>query len=84
MKNLKRLGAAVTLAFVLAGTALAGETSSPPCTPGEVNTPPCGSAPVTADDPAAPGETLTPPASNSVDVFTISKVTVDLLLSAIF
>ena len=84
MKNLKRLGAAVTLAVALAVTAFAGETNPPTCTPGETSGPPCASAPVTSDEPAAQGETPTPPASNSVDVFIISEVTVDLLLSAIF
>jgi hypothetical protein len=45
MKNLKRLGVAVTLMFVLAVTVFAGETSTPPCAnPGEVNAPPCAAA----------------------------------------
>lgn len=84
MKKLKRLAVTLALAVVFAVSAFAGETSSPPCTPGEVSSPPCPSAPVTSDNPAGPGETQAPPASNSVDVFTISEVAVDLLLNAIF
>jgi len=44
MKNLKRLGVSVTLMFVLAMAAFAGETQSPPCAPpepGETQSPPC-------------------------------------------
>jgi hypothetical protein len=83
MKNLKKLAVTLVLAVVFAVSAFAGETSSPPCTPGEVSSPPCPSAPVTSNEPAAQGETATPPA-DAVDVFTISEITVDLLLSVIF
>lgn len=84
MNNLKRLAAAPALAVVLTVTAFAGETNTPPCAPGETHTPPCSTVGMVADDSAAPGEILTPPASNAVDVFTISKVTLELLLSSIF
>jgi hypothetical protein len=56
MKNLRKLGAAIALSCVLGLTALAGETSTPPCAlpePGETSTPPCVEQP-------APGDMETP------------------------
>jgi hypothetical protein len=50
MKNLKRIGLSVLLLCVMAMTALAGETSSPPCAPGETSSPPCSAAQNTSDD----------------------------------
>lgn len=44
MKNLKRFSAVVVLTCLLGLSALAGETSSPPCVPpvpGETSSPPC-------------------------------------------
>src|SRR5712692_10328459 len=69
MNNLKRLSAAVVLTLVLGATAIAGETSTPPCAPpapGQVDTPPCSSGQV-APDPAASGEMNAPPASAPAD-----------------
>jgi hypothetical protein len=44
MHNLRRLGLAISLTIALSGTALAGETTSPPCVnPGETTSPPCSS-----------------------------------------
>jgi hypothetical protein len=44
MNNLRRLGLAISLAGALAGTTLAGQTSTTPCpNPGETSTPPCSS-----------------------------------------
>ena len=82
MKNLKRLGASVTLMFVLAVAAFAGETNTPPCAPpdpGETNTPPCA---VSQMDVAA-GETITPPVSNSGTEFSCGDVAIDLLQSVL-
>ena len=63
MKNLKRLTTAVVLTFALGLSALAGESSTPPCAPpdpGESSTPPCtGQAPVDGS-----GLVLTPSASD--------------------
>jgi hypothetical protein len=81
MKTLKRAGAVVLLALVLGLPAFA---DCLPPVPGQTDTPPCTAVPAASDDPAAPGETSTPLATDSVDVFAISKVTVDLLLEAIF
>ena len=57
MKNLKRLGTAVALTFILGLSALGGETPTPPgarsaagqaqttsCSPGETHGPPCATA----------------------------------------
>ena len=76
MKHLKKVGLAVTLAFVLATPAFAGETNSPPaapaCAPGETNSPPCIVQPVN-DDPGVPDETNTPPTLLPVDVTDIAE-----------
>ena len=83
MKNLKRLGVSVTLLCVLSLTALAGETSSPPCAPpdpGETSSPPCAAAQVVPDDSVIPGQTDTPPASNSGAEYSIVEVAIDLAL----
>ena len=52
MATLKKLTLALGLALVLAASAFAGETSTPPCSPdpGETSTPPCSSNMPTSDD----------------------------------
>jgi hypothetical protein len=48
MRNLQKLTAAVVLTFVLALSAFAGQTETPPCPvpePGQTETPPCSAAP---------------------------------------
>lgn len=80
MNNLKRLVVSLSLMSVLAITAFAGETQSPPCVdPGIVESPPapCASAQMTGDDSVVPGQTSTPPA---VDVSTIIEDTLTALL----
>ncbi len=65
MKNLKRLGAAIALTFLLGMTAFAGETNAPPCTPpipGETNAPPCTGGQMAGD---SSGIVSTPSASDS-------------------
>ena len=82
MKNLKRLGVSVTLTFVLAVAAFAGELNTPPCAPpdpGQVDTPPCAAAP-TSDDSALPGQTDTPPAADSAAVSAVVEAALNLLL----
>ena len=84
MNNLKRLVVSLSLMSVLAITAFAGETSSPPCMdPGILQTPPapCSSAQMTTDDSTAPGETATPPGTDAPDVSTIIT---DALIALLF
>jgi hypothetical protein len=69
MQNLKRLGTAVALTFVLSLSAFAGEIGSPPCAPGEIGSPPCSAAPGQLDSPPAstdPGDIQSPPAADYV------------------
>jgi len=68
MKTLKQLGAVIALTFVLGVSVLA----SPPCTPGDINTPPCAMA--TA---ATPGQTDTPP----MDEMSLTEIASSVLLS---
>lgn len=83
MKNLKRLGAAFVLTFVLSLSALAGETDTPPCAPpapGQLDTPPCAAAQMTPDDSTAPGQLETPPASDTVGILSVVDAAMNLLL----
>ena len=79
MKNLRKLGAAVALISVFGFTALAGQTSTPPCAPpepGQIPTPPCAEqqAPGDIDSPVAastaPGDMGTPTVANTETSFT--------------
>lgn len=82
MKNLKRLGAAVALTFVLGVSVFAGDISTPPCAPpdpGILDTPPCAAQAI-SDDSAAPGQIETPPASNTVDILSVVNGAMNLLL----
>jgi len=75
MKNIRTLFATLTLALVITGSALAGETQTPPCAaPGETQTPPCSNAVASTE----PGETSTPP--QSVDIISLGELALDLLL----
>ncbi|MDX6446111.1 MAG: hypothetical protein QOH71_3185 [Blastocatellia bacterium] len=83
MKNLKRLGVALALTFVLGVSAFAGEVNSPPCAtpdPGEISTPPCAAAQMSPDASFAPGEVNAPPASNTVDILSVVDAAMNLLL----
>jgi hypothetical protein len=75
MKNIRTLFATITLALVITGSALAGETQTPPCAPGETQTPPCSSNAVASTE---PGETSTPP--QSADIISLGELALDLLL----
>jgi len=86
MQNLKRLGAAVLLTFMLGLSALAGEMNAPPCAPPEpgiMGTPPCSAAPGQIEMPPAasldPGETSTPPAE-----YSFTQLAITLLENAVF
>lgn len=53
MKSFRQLCSAIVLTLVLAMSAMAGDTQTPPgCAPGETNSPPCA---------VPPGQTETPP-----------------------
>jgi hypothetical protein len=75
MKKIRTLFATVMLALVIAGSALAGETQTPPCAPGETQTPPCASY---AEGSTDLGETSSPP--QSVDIVSLGELALDLLL----
>ena len=77
MKHLQRLTLAFALTFAIAGFALAGETSAPPCSPSETNGPPCPSASVTSDSSGTPGEQNGPPAAESQ--FSFSDLALDVV-----
>jgi hypothetical protein len=78
MKILKKLAVCLTLTSVLAVTASAGETDSPPCAPGETSTPPCALM-MDAQNPTAPGDTQTPPTSESFDFFALAETAFALI-----
>jgi hypothetical protein len=77
MKNLKRLGAAVALTFVLTAAAVA-------CGPGQIDTPPCYAAPETPDAATVPVQVDTPPAADTGTLVSVVDLTITLLESAIF
>ena len=77
MTKIKTLFATLMLALVVTGSALAGETQTPPspCAPGETQTPPCASA--VSGDTTTAGETQTP---SGVDIVSLTELALDLLL----
>jgi len=75
MTKIRTLFATLVLALVVTGSALAGETQTPPCVPGETQTPPCSSNSVGSTE---PGETSTPPAN--IDPISLTELALDLLL----
>jgi hypothetical protein len=84
MKNLRRVGAAVALTFVLSLSTLAGEVETPPCAPpipGEVETPPCAKQ-MPLDNSAIRGETLSF-ASNTGSEFSATAAAIDILQSVL-
>ncbi len=84
MKNLKRLSVSAALTLVLAVSALAGETLTPPCAPpdpGQTSTPPCATGQSTPDDSTTLGQTETMP--NAGDTVSFADVAVDVLQSVL-
>ena len=79
MKYLGKLPLALTLICILAAAALAGETDSPPCAPGELSSPPCVVQSVD-DVTVIPGETSDPPAQPVVTVTDIAETVLWSLL----
>ena len=75
MTNIRTLFATLVLALVVTGSALAGETQTPPCVPGETQTPPCSSSSVGSTE---PGEISTPPAG--IDPISLTELALNLLL----
>jgi hypothetical protein len=78
MTKISTLFAPITLALVLTGSALAGETQTPPCAPGETQTPPCTLAPGSGDT-TVTGETQTAPGVVD-DIVSLTELALDLLL----
>ena len=71
MTQLRRLTLVITLTTILAGTALAGETSSPPCAnPGETSSPPCSTVILVED-----GVTETTSVATEVELFFLEAAT---------
>lgn len=89
MEKLKKLTLSFTLMSVLALSAFAGETASPPydpgqtstppCVPGETAAPPCASQSVNYDS-TDPGQSETPPTSGTLDITNIAEAVVWSLL----
>jgi hypothetical protein len=72
MRNLRKLGAAAALTFVLGLSTFAGQVDTPPCPvpePGQVDTPPCAAAPgdmnTSEATSTAPGDMGTPTLANN-------------------
>jgi len=85
MNNLKRLCLIIGLTLVLAASAFAGETQTPPCAPpdpGEVHAPPCEASPLTSDDPTL-GQTSTPPSSNTLTEYVVADAAIDFVESVL-
>jgi hypothetical protein len=84
MKNLKRLGAAVVLTFLLSLSAFAGATQTPPCAPPEpgiLETPPCGGGQAAGDSSATPGIVPTTPATDAGTRYLVADVAISLFES---
>lgn len=79
MTKIRTLFATLILALVISGSALAGETQTPPCAPvpGETQTPPCPSS-LESSDAMVTGETQAPP--ESVAIVSLTELALDLLL----
>jgi hypothetical protein len=77
MKNLRKLAATVVLTGVLALSAFAGETSTPPCAPqpGQIETPPCAAAPGDMETPTGASTAL----ANSET--SLTEIAADVLLN---
>ena len=58
MNHLRRFGLAISLAVMLAGTAIAGETNTPPCAPGETNTPLCSTSEIITEEASETSSTV--------------------------
>ena len=82
MKNLRRLGAAAVLTFVLGLSTLAGEVETPPCAPGEVETPPCATQ-MGLDDSVTRGETLIPSRAKTGTEFSATEAAINILQSVL-
>lgn len=84
--NLRRPVAVIALALILGSSALAGETSSPPCAPvppGEMNSPPCdGSQQLSPDNSDVLSQSVS---SDSITLteYAATEVTIGLLQSAL-
>jgi len=83
MSHVKRLALTGAVITVLSFTAFAGETPTPPCAPGEMNSPPCTSSQqLSSDDSTVLSQAVT---SDSITLteYTVTEVTIGLLQSAL-
>jgi hypothetical protein len=81
MNHLRSLGSVVVLVLAFVISATAGETSVLACpVPGQIDTPPCSSAPASSGDENLVGQTETPPVSDSVDVYALAEMALQRLL----
>ena len=71
MNHLTRLSLTFILMFVLSAAAF-GEPLTPPCAPGQTESPPCSSQSV-SDEPVVPGQTNTPSAEPVVNVTDLTE-----------
>jgi hypothetical protein len=77
MNHLKTLGSVVVLVLALGIPVAAGE----PCAaPGQIDTPPCASAPASSTEDALFGQTETPSLSDSVDLYALAEIALERLL----
>ena len=85
MKNIRKLSAVVVLTFVLAMSAFAGQTDTPPCPipePGQIETPPCSAAPGDMETPSLTSTSGDLGASTAAnDEMSFSKIAADLFLN---
>jgi len=72
MTYLRRLSLSLTFVCVLSAAAFAGETGTPPCAPGELQSPPCPGQSVN-DGSSLPGETESPSAAPLVEMTDLTE-----------
>ena len=83
MSTLKRISAALVLTLVVAMSASAGITESPPCDPGSTNSPPCASSQIPSDEPETAGQMETPRPANAEGEFSFTDLMLDVIQGAL-
>ena len=82
MSTLKRISAALVLTLVVAMSASAGITESPPCDPGSTNSPPCASSQTPSDESEITGQTET--AASAEGELSLTDLMLDVIQGALF